>query len=1310
MSKKLDLVVVLGMHRSGTSSIARGLRVIGVELGNNFIPDIPSVNAKGFWEDAEINDLNIRMQAHLGIDWHFISPISSAQADRLCNDGFLLQSANLVRLKVASARPFGFKDPRTGTLMPFWQRVFEHCRLNVGYVLALRHPISVADSLRARDGFDYEKSYLLWLEHTLQSLTFIQGKPRVVVDFDSLIEAPDKQIARVSRLLGLEVNERALALYRDEFLDPILRHTRYLPEDVTLDKRIPPILVQLYSRLLAAARDDTGGDAGLEEIKDFYPSAPDVAVVAAYVDRLWLDRRNLGQSADGLRAELANVAGEAHAARESLEAKECELSALKESLARHEAEVGQFKSALLDRDMRLESLTATIAQHDALIEEVEKRVRLALKAAENKETELTLLKDTIANLEAEIGRINSLTEDRGTRLISLTDSLARQLAQFNVQAQAQEERLRMATESVQIKDSEIARLKDAIFIREDELIQVKATLADREARVNATSEIVEQHASTIKVLKADLIASADRVNHYETTLSQQSKEIAALRTRDEALEASLSRVISSNSFKLTKPLRWMRRRVRLVAHVTRLARQYMKHRGGLVAGGLKMARRSLEIIRYSGVRGFLQRLRDYSVVSSQRAYLPPAVAPMPLESVGPREPAEPINSTAIVSPHPVSRADGQGYRFWENYELPTTVDVIVCVHNALDDVKNCLSSLVRFSSLQCNIIVVDDGSRDDTRDYLREFCAEQSATLLRNEIAQGYTFAANQGMRASSAGYVILLNSDTIVTPGWLEKMVACADSEPSIGLVGPLSNTASWQSIPKIDEDGDWATNPLPDGFSAAEMGELVAKYSGRVYPKMSFLNGFCLLICREVIEDIGLFDEEMFGRGYGEENDYCLRARKAGWLLALADNAYVYHAQSKSYSDEKRKSLADHAGMQLVTKHGGEIIRAGVEQCRSDRILVSIRARAGANLDRERVISLARSKWASKSILFVLPIMHAGGGGNVVITEARAMTQMGVRVALINLSANRKAFEQSYPRLDVKVLYVDSPAEISAISKYYDAVIATANHTVQWIAPLQALDDAPILGYYIQDFEPYFFKEGTAGFKTAIDSYTLISDIRMFTKTEWNRKEVFVKTGRNPVVVGPSVDVDLFFPRHQDQQGRGNPVHIVAMVRPSSPRRNAEGTIELLVKLKKAYGDRINVSIFGAEIDGPAVPGGDAVLSFSFFGQLTPEKTALLLSSADLFIDMSHFQAMGLTAMEAMACGAVPLVPLAGGADSYAQRNVNALVIDTSDIDAAFCAMSILIDDSARRREMQAAALTSVARFFPERSASLILDSIFS
>ena len=124
-------------------------------------------------------------------------------------------------------------------------------------------------------------------------------------------------------------------------------------------------------------------------------------------------------------------------------------------------------------------------------------------------------------------------------------------------------------------------------------------------------------------------------------------------------------------------------------------------------------------------------------------------------------------------------------------------------------------------------------------------------------------------------------------------------ESDPRIGLVGPLSNTASWQSIPDVRlPDGEWAENPLGEGTTPEDMARSVARYSGRLYPRLPFLNGFCLLIRRQVIDELGRFDEVTFGRGYGEENDYCLRAAKAGWQLAVADDVYVYHRQSRSYS----------------------------------------------------------------------------------------------------------------------------------------------------------------------------------------------------------------------------------------------------------------------------------------------------------------------------------------------------------------------------------------------------------------------------
>jgi hypothetical protein len=133
-SRKLDLIVVLGMHRSGTSAITRGLEVMGVDLGQNLIkPDFD--NIKGFWEDFDVIELNQKLLKQLDLDYDHISSVTDTQVQNLCESGFLLEASTLIREKITSGIPYGIKDPRITKLIPFWKKVFEHCELNVGYVM-----------------------------------------------------------------------------------------------------------------------------------------------------------------------------------------------------------------------------------------------------------------------------------------------------------------------------------------------------------------------------------------------------------------------------------------------------------------------------------------------------------------------------------------------------------------------------------------------------------------------------------------------------------------------------------------------------------------------------------------------------------------------------------------------------------------------------------------------------------------------------------------------------------------------------------------------------------------------------------------------------------------------------------------------------------------------------------------------------------------------------------------------------------------------------------------------------------------------
>lgn len=245
-----------------------------------------------------------------------------------------------------------------------------------------------------------------------------------------------------------------------------------------------------------------------------------------------------------------------------------------------------------------------------------------------------------------------------------------------------------------------------------------------------------------------------------------------------------------------------------------------------------------------------------------------------------------------------------------NSQLTREVDIVYCVHDALEDVKVCLASVVKNrKSDNLKLIIVDDASGDATATYLKDFAAKHEAwvKIIRKENAGGYTKAANTGLKASTGELVILLNSDTIVTNGWSEKMADAVFSTPGAGIVGPLSSAASHQSIPDhIGTRQQTATNELPRGLTAEELNRYCEKWAvAGYYPRVPLVHGFCFGITREVIEKIGYFDEKSFPSGYGEENDYCFRAAGAGFSLVIATNTYVFHAKSKSYPDERRIKL---------------------------------------------------------------------------------------------------------------------------------------------------------------------------------------------------------------------------------------------------------------------------------------------------------------------------------------------------------------------------------------------------------------------
>jgi O-antigen biosynthesis protein len=249
------LIVVLGMHRSGTSAITRALLAMGVQLGDKLMDHDEGNNDKGFWEDVDINALNVEMLYALNNDWHHLSLIKPESWEFLNQKGFAERAAQLLQQKTIHAQVFGFKDPRISKLLPFWKEVFSKCNFQVNYILALRHPLSVALSLARRNAIDMEKSHLLWLIHMIKSLSAIAGSNYIVVDYDHLMQDANHELTRIAAKFQLTIDSAELEKYKSTFLDHHLRHTVFTSDDLMHHDRTSDLLRDVYTTLTDLSAD-----------------------------------------------------------------------------------------------------------------------------------------------------------------------------------------------------------------------------------------------------------------------------------------------------------------------------------------------------------------------------------------------------------------------------------------------------------------------------------------------------------------------------------------------------------------------------------------------------------------------------------------------------------------------------------------------------------------------------------------------------------------------------------------------------------------------------------------------------------------------------------------------------------------------------------------------------------------------------------------------------------------------------------------------------------------------------------------------
>ena len=363
---------------------------------------------------------------------------------------------------------------------------------------------------------------------------------------------------------------------------------------------------------------------------------------------------------------------------------------------------------------------------------------------------------------------------------------------------------------------------------------------------------------------------------------------------------------------------------------------------------------------------------DVSILLPDRTYIPLVGSPV--------KPRPRIPHTDLQRLRPANFHQGFGL-------IPDRiVDIVIPVYAGLEETRTCLESVLATTTRnEVDIVVIDDASQDaDLVNVLIKLAAENRITLLRNEVNAGFPASANKGMLLHPTRDVVLLNSDAELFGGWLTRLRTAAETDASIGTVTPLGEAAS---IVTYEDDSSCAFTHT----EAAEIDRIGSEVNIDKSIHLPVGVGFCLFIKRACLNDTGYFDEVTFAQGYGEENDFCLRAASLGWQHVAASNVFVRHLGARSFGP--RKSLLTERNCLILNELYPQYESTVSQFIATDPLLASRRA-----IDMKRLV-----RWSERPVL-IMTCDLAGGVKRHVDLRSSELASAGHTVLVLQPADNAR------------------------------------------------------------------------------------------------------------------------------------------------------------------------------------------------------------------------------------------------------------------------------------------------------------------
>jgi glycosyltransferase involved in cell wall biosynthesis len=385
-------ILVLGMHRSGTSALAGALGLLGARVPAQQLPPHPD-NPKGYFESEQIRTVHDRLLMAAGTSWFNLERIADEWFQSTQAATFVDEIVDAIGQDFGDAALFVVKDPRMCRLMPVWRKVLDRIGAQPRIAITLRNPLEVAGSLNRRDGLPIAYGCLLWLGHVIEAERVTRGERRVFKSYDDLLLNPVRTAEYVAAQLGIDglpVNKDSARAIAD-FVDPALRHNVAGVEELDLSIAFYPWLLEAYQALADLARDpnDEAAQKRLDDIRAFFdPAVASLAPLFVTGEQVFAE---LQLNAVALKHALAERPDRVDAFNRTLETQWATAAKLQEAIAKREEKIVHLSDALDAQHVRIAAFEQALAQRDA---------------------ELDVLRQTVSSLQGSISEIRASTSWR----------------------------------------------------------------------------------------------------------------------------------------------------------------------------------------------------------------------------------------------------------------------------------------------------------------------------------------------------------------------------------------------------------------------------------------------------------------------------------------------------------------------------------------------------------------------------------------------------------------------------------------------------------------------------------------------------------------------------------------------------------------------------------------------------------------------------------------------------------------------------------------------------------------------------------